>query len=147
MIGLVRQAMHTLRGSRRYALMREGITLQRLPVEELRRRQLARLVQVVQHAARTVPFYQDLFRAHGLKASEIRTFEDFACLPVLLKQDLRENLPRMLSSASNGSRRVDNATGGPPGNLSDFIRTWTCSMPCRAASCSGFPLPGGSPPT
>jgi phenylacetate-CoA ligase len=122
MIGLARQAMHSLRGSRRYALMREGIALQRLPVEELRRRQLARLVQVVHHAARTVPFYQDLLRSHGLKANDIRTFEDFACLPVLTKQDLRENLPRMLSSASDASRRVDNATGGSTGEPVRFYQ-------------------------
>ena len=122
MIGFARQAMHSLRGSRRYALMREGVALQRLTTEELRRLQLVRLVEMVQHAARTVPFYQDLFRTHGLKASEIRTFEDFACLPVLSKQDLRENLPRMLSSASGASRRVENATGGSTGEPVKFYQ-------------------------
>lgn len=122
MMGFVRQAMHSLRGSRRYALMREGIALQRLPVEELRRLQLAELVRMVQHAAVTVPFYQDLFHARGFKASEIRTFEDFACLPVLTKQDLRESLPRMLSSASPASRRVENATGGSTGEPVKFYQ-------------------------
>jgi phenylacetate-CoA ligase len=118
----MRQAMHSLRGSRRYALMREGIALQRLPEEELRRRQLARLVHMVHYSVRTVPYYQDLFRARGLKASDIRTFEDFTCLPILTKQDLRENLPRMLSSASDASRRVDNATGGSTGEPVRFYQ-------------------------
>ncbi len=145
MVGLMRQAMHWLRGSRRYALMREGIALQRLPEEELRRLQLDQLVRMVHHAAQTVPFYQDLFRAHGLKASDIRTFEDFAGLPVLSKQDLRESLPRMLSSAPSVSRRVDNATGGSTGEPVKFYQDMDVFDAMQGSFMLGLSFAGWKP--
>lgn len=145
MIGFLRQAMHSLRGSRHYALMRDGIALQRLPVEELRRLQLAQLVRMVHHAVQTVPFYQDLFHARGLKASDIRTFEDFAGLPVLSKQDLRESLPRMLSSAPNASRRVDNATGGSTGEPVRFYQDMDVFEAMQGSFMLGLSFAGWKP--
>lgn len=145
MVGLLRQAMHSLRGSRRFSLLREGFALQGLPVEELRRRQLARLVRLVHHAAGTVPFYRDLFRERGLKAGEIRTFEDFARLPVLSKQDLRDSLPRMLSAASDASRRVDNATGGSTGEPVRFYQDLDVFEAMQGSFMLGLSFAGWKP--
>jgi phenylacetate-CoA ligase len=145
MIGLLRQAMHALHGSRRYPLMREGLAMQWLPVEELRRLQLSRLVRVVDHAVRTVPFYRDLFDELGLKAGDIRTFEDFAGLPLLTKQDLRENLPRMLSSASDASRRVDNATGGSTGEPVRFYQDMDVFDAMQGSFMLGLSFAGWKP--
>ncbi|PKN42152.1 MAG: hypothetical protein CVU60_08000 [Deltaproteobacteria bacterium HGW-Deltaproteobacteria-18] len=145
MVGLLRQAMHSLRGSRRYALMREGIALQRLPEEELRRLQLARLVRLVHHAAETVPFYQELFRGRGLRAKDIRTFEDFAGLPVLSKQELRDSLPRMLSTESDASRRVDNATGGSTGEPVRFYQDMDVFDAMQGSFMLGLSFAGWKP--
>lgn len=50
--------------------------------------QLRRLVRLVDYAARTVPFYARLYRGVGYKRGDLRSFEDFARLPIVERSTL-----------------------------------------------------------
>lgn len=64
-----------------------------LPRAELRKLQLARLQRVVEHEYQNVPLYRDRMDAQGVKPSDIRSLEDIARLPFMLKTDLRDTYP------------------------------------------------------
>ena len=84
--------------------------------EALRARAETKLRALVEHAARHVPYYRDLFSAAGLAPGDVRTLEDLARVPMTTKEGLRrafpqrttaENLPptrrrRMMTSGSTG---------------------------------------------
>ncbi|HTK90846.1 MAG TPA: hypothetical protein VL948_11380 [Verrucomicrobiae bacterium] len=84
--------------------------------EVLRAHAETKLRALVEHAARHVPYYRDLFSAAGLDPGDVRTLEDLARIPLTTKQELRpafpqrttaENLPvarqrRMMTSGSTG---------------------------------------------
>src|SRR6266850_8503393 len=48
--------------------------------------QCLELIRLIKHAVINVPFYQKLFRAHGLSENSIRTPEDLKKLPYLEKE-------------------------------------------------------------
>ena len=57
-----------------------------------------RLIAMVEHAARTSPFYRERFRAAGIAASDIRSIEDLASLPILTKREAQAHAPRLVST-------------------------------------------------
>lgn len=63
------------------------------PVEQLRELQLERMRWSIAHGYAHVPHYRDAFDAHGVKPSDLRTLEDLAKFPFLMKQDMRDNYP------------------------------------------------------
>ena len=67
--------------------------------DELRAYQESRLSVVVRHAYDTVPYYRDLFDRLGLRPADIRSSGDLARLPVLTREDVRANAPRLVSRA------------------------------------------------
>ena len=64
-----------------------------LPREERRKLQLARLQRIVEHEYRNVALYRDRMDAQGVKPSDIRSLEDIARLPFMMKTDLRDTYP------------------------------------------------------
>ena len=50
-----------------------------------------RLQELVQHAARHVPYYRQLFQTHGIDSRAVRDPADLAALPVLDKDTVREH--------------------------------------------------------
>lgn len=56
--------------------------------EEIRKWQLARLNEIVNHALRNTVFYRDFY---GIEAVDFKSFEDFRQLPLIDKQLVREN--------------------------------------------------------
>jgi phenylacetate-CoA ligase len=70
-----------------------------LAPDALHRRQLGQLQRVLEHAARTVPFYTERFRAHGYDPA--RDGRDaFHRLPPLTRRDIQEHGARLVSSAT-----------------------------------------------
>ncbi|MFT2007694.1 phenylacetate--CoA ligase [Pontibacter sp. 13R65] len=59
----------------------------------MRKLQNERLRNLVNYVYDRVPFYRQLFDAHGLKPSHIQRVEDLHLLPFTNKQDLRDNYP------------------------------------------------------
>ena len=60
--------------------------------EELEKLQLARLKKTVEAAAHS-PFYNKVFKEHGITADSIQSLDDLKKIPFTTKQDLRDNYP------------------------------------------------------
>jgi phenylacetate-CoA ligase len=72
-----------------YNELKESQWLTPAQVKELQEIKLRKLVR---HAYQHVPFYRQRFDEAGVKPSDIQTIEDLQKLPLLSKQDVRENL-------------------------------------------------------
>lgn len=88
----------------------------RLPFAERRRRRLARLAHVIERAAHDVPYYRDLVRAGRFDAARVARDERYLeALPLLTKDILREQGPRMLSERFARETLHVRKTGGSTG--------------------------------
>lgn len=81
-------------------------------VSELRNRRLSRFVR---HAYETTVFYKKQFDDLGVHPEDIRDLQDLACLPILTKEVVQENLSDLISSAVPSSRQVWVHTSGTTG--------------------------------
>lgn len=84
------RAAERLRRSRSQQLLRQMEPLTRLSPEEARALQQERLSNLLAHSESRVPYYRELFRSLGVTSRDIRSLEDFARLPVLTKEIIRE---------------------------------------------------------
>jgi phenylacetate-CoA ligase len=83
---------------------------------KLRELQEERLRRLVDHAYRHVPFHRERMDARGLKPGDIRGLDDLARLPLLTKDEVRENLFFDLFSDNHDYRKVQRiATSGSTG--------------------------------
>jgi phenylacetate-CoA ligase len=94
--GLLLKTALLLRGSRALDVLREIEDAPRRSPEEVRAGQMRRLSALLAHAEARVPYYRELFRKLGIQSRDIRTLEDFAALPVLTKDIIRERGREML---------------------------------------------------
>ncbi|MFC2054193.1 hypothetical protein ACFLV7_07835 [Chloroflexota bacterium] len=89
---------------------------QRLSREELRLMQMEKLGALLQHACKYVPYYRDLFKQLGIKPEDIRTWEDYQDLPILVKADVREHYDQFFSEKPRSplkKYRTSGSTGEP----------------------------------
>lgn len=78
------------RRSRSLAVFREIKAAPFVPVSVARADQFQRLRLLLAHAEARVPYYREMFRSLGVTSGDINTLEDFAQLPVLTKDIIRE---------------------------------------------------------
>jgi len=79
-------------------------------------RQSEQLCALVRHAASQVPFYRDLYAAHGIEAASFKTLHDLQSLPMVDKQMLRAAGASALSRDAPEQRvtiRTSGSTGEP----------------------------------
>lgn len=62
---------------------------QQVPPKYWKKRRDVRLSRLIDHAYKTVPYYQELFNSAGIKPEDIRCSEDLHHLPITRKQDLQ----------------------------------------------------------
>src|SRR6185369_2411095 len=79
-----------LRRSRSLKLLQQIEREPFLPKAEVQANQLRRLSELLTHAEQHVPYYRELFRSLNISSGDIRSFQDFAQLPVLTKDIVRE---------------------------------------------------------
>jgi phenylacetate-CoA ligase len=87
---LLLAGMHRLRGSQSLKILGEIEDAPYAPPEEVRAGQFRRLSALLAHAEARVPYYRELFRSLGVTSRDVRNLEDFARLPVLTKEIIRE---------------------------------------------------------
>ena len=80
--------------------------------ESMRDRRVRRLVRF---AAKTVPFYRDLFSDLGIRPGDIRRAADLAHIPVLEKSTVSDNPDRFRSESHHGRRALCFKTSGSTG--------------------------------
>jgi phenylacetate-CoA ligase len=101
---------------------------------ELAEYQWRKLVALVDHAYKNVPYYRRRFDEAGIKPREIRTVEDFQRIPVLTKESIRENSDDIRATVLAADRRVVNGqTGGTTGEPMKFLQDTICKNISRAA--------------
>lgn len=99
----------------RLRTLRELEKSQWLSGEQLLAAANQKLRRMCEHAVATSPFYRRRFAEAGVAPARVNGIGDLAALPLLTKQDIRENLPEILSSAFRKEDLVPAKTGGSTG--------------------------------
>lgn len=81
---------HRLRRSKTLGILQEIRDAPFASPGDVERNQLRRLSALLAHAEERVPYYRELFRSLGVTSRDIRTLDDFARLPILTKDIIRE---------------------------------------------------------
>ncbi|MBX6364865.1 MAG: phenylacetate--CoA ligase family protein [Gemmatimonadetes bacterium] len=115
-------AVERLRGSEALALLREIEPLRMLPPDRARALQFARLQALLEHAERRVPYYRELFADLRISSRDIRSLEDFARLPVLTKDIVRERARDLVRDDVPLSSLSEHHSGGSTGVPLTFWR-------------------------
>ena len=103
-----------LKGKATHAKLAELERTQWLTPDGLRALQLERLRRHLSWAHREVPYYGRLLDAHGIDPARVQSFDDFARIPVLTKDILRERLADLQPRTPlRGVQRL--STGGSTG--------------------------------
>jgi phenylacetate-CoA ligase len=115
------------------------------PPGVIRARQLLQLRTLVRYAYDHVPFYRRRFDDAGVRPDDVRSFADFAALPVLTKADVRGHAADLLSPLVPESRRVLKSTSGSTGvPLRVWVDwpsiEWKAACTLRADQWSGWRL-------
>src|SRR6267154_2347128 len=104
---------HNLARGRTYVRNRKFLEdSQWWPHEKLMEYQWRETRALVEHAFKTVPYYQKKYA--GISLASIQTPDDFAKLPVLTRQEINAHREELKSTAYHG-RFISHATGGSSG--------------------------------
>lgn len=108
-------------GGRYDAILREAERVRRLPIEEVVSLQADRFSRLIDHVATQVPYYRDRFRELGLAPSDLRTPADLHKLPVLSRDEVRDNLARLRAPRVpvHWTTETSGSTGPPLTNVLD----------------------------
>lgn len=104
----------------RLAELRESENWSASEIEAYQNEQLRRLIR---HAYENVPYYRDRWKSLKLSPEDIRNREDLAKLPVLTKEDVRQNFDRLVSGNARRHELVFRHTSGTTGKALHFYTT------------------------
>jgi len=104
---------------------RELDAQQWLSAPELQELQNAALRRTIEFAATNVPYYRDLFNAHGLRTADIRTPADLKALPLLDKAIVQREGQR-LRPARVEMATIAQTTGGTTGRPVPYFTSPAC---------------------
>lgn len=85
----------------------------------------ARLRKMIHHCYNTVPYYTRLFNEGGINPDRIKTLDDLKVLPILTKDEVKENIDSLISTAIPKNSLKIHATGGTTGTGLNFYTTDT----------------------
>ncbi|MCJ7508484.1 MAG: hypothetical protein MUO85_07105 [candidate division Zixibacteria bacterium] len=91
--------------------------------ERIKEYQWGKLKNLLEHAYKNVPFYQERFKKMGLHPNDIRSFEDFSRIPVLTKADLKDNLGKLKAKDFERWQPIETNTGGTTGSPVKLYRS------------------------
>ena len=94
--------------------LREYDANQWLDPAQIRTLQWNKLSRLLRHCEEQVPYYRRRWRELGIVARDIRSFDDFARLPLLTKHDIREHFEELKAESLRGNL-LYKATGGSTG--------------------------------
>lgn len=80
------------------------------------------LSEMLNHAEKRVPYYRELFRSLGITSGDIRSLNDFAQLPVLTKDIIRERQREMVREDVPIDTLLQHHSGGSTGIPLSFYR-------------------------
>ena len=103
--------------------LRELRRTQLMSIDELQALQLRRLQALLREAAVNVPYYQALFQKLGAAPDDFRELSDLARLPILEKQQIRDEPEQFLNRRVDKSRLIEDHTSGSTGQPLRFFLT------------------------
>lgn len=108
------------------------------PVEQINRYQWTKISSLLEHAFRTVPFYQRWARENRVTAADIRGWEDFRQLPIINRSHIDRDLADFTSSEFERFRGAPSQTSGSSGRTLKFFRSWDTESMRRAVQWRHF---------
>lgn len=91
------------------------------PREQMRDWQFQRIQKLVQHAYDHIPFYGELYRSVGFAPGDLKSWGDFARLPLVSKDQVIANFPdRMLKAGTNLDELIVSRSSGSSGKVLDI---------------------------
>jgi len=84
--------------------------------------QFERLTALLKHAETNVPYYREVFHSLGIQAGDIRTLTDFAALPILTKDIIRERGADLIRQDVSKETLLAHHSGGSTGVPLTFYR-------------------------
>jgi phenylacetate-CoA ligase len=91
--------------------------------EEVRENQFRDLRALLAHAEAHVPYYRTLFRGVGIRSQDIRNWDDFAQLPILTKDTIREKQRDLVREDVPLEKLRPHFSGGSTGVPLKFFRS------------------------
>lgn len=134
-----------IKGRRTMQYWREAEQNQWLSREELERRQLIALQNLLRHAAQTCPYYRDAWRAAGLEPDSVQSLADFCRWPLVTRADIVAHRPQMRTTLD--LRLMSKATGGSSGEPVRFDLNSDSNDRRTAMMWRGYHWAGGPPGT
>lgn len=112
---------------------------------ELERFQQKRLQALLKHAYENVPYHHKIFREFELKPQDIKSIDDLQKLPILTKEDIRNNLDDLTTKNHTKKELIPSATGGSTGEPMRFFidkewSAWNMAAAYREWSWAGYNL-------
>ena len=103
-----------IRRRKTFSYDREYEENQWLEKDEIERIQWEKLKELLIHCYENVPFYRERMKKHSIEPGDIRTQYDYALLPLLTKQDIKENYQDLIAINYKQLTRTK-TTGGSTG--------------------------------
>jgi phenylacetate-CoA ligase len=82
--------------------------------------QSKKLSSLINHCYNSVPYYRNVMEKRNLKPHDIRTPKDLFKLPILTKEDIRNNFNQLISKNAIKSNLIDGHTSGTTGSPLHF---------------------------
>jgi phenylacetate-CoA ligase len=120
---LVLQATLRLRRSNTMGVYREIREEPFVPAATVQARQWERLSRLLTHAVEKVPYYRQLFAERKMTPRDIRNFTDFAALPILTKDIVRDRWRDLVREDVDLNTLQPHFSGGSTGVPLRFFRS------------------------
>ncbi len=91
--------------------------------DEIRDQQFRDVLALLAHAEKLVPYYRTLFRNLGIRSQDIRDWDDFARLPILTKDIIREEERALIREDVPVEKLQRHFSGGSTGVPLKFFRS------------------------
>jgi phenylacetate-CoA ligase len=134
------RSWYAFRGRQYYQRLRFLEQSQWWSLEQIRDFQWQELRHLLKTALDSVPYYKQKYA--GIRYEDVRSPEDFARLPILTREEVRQYREQLRSTTLAGNPHL-HATGGSSGEPVRFYRTiesydWRTAAKTRAYSWSGL---------
>ncbi|MBI5739847.1 MAG: phenylacetate--CoA ligase family protein [Nitrospirae bacterium] len=101
-----------------------------------------KLGKLIKHVYHNVPYYEDMMRSKGIVPDDIRTIDDLKGFPILSKEIIRTNFPKIISKGANRRNLRKFKTGGSTGEPLTLFRDKNTMMWQEAALLRGWAWAG-----
>ena len=108
-------------GKKFYELLDESEKMQWYSYEDLEEYQCRKLTSLIKHCYENVPYYRNIMDRIGIKPLDIRAIDDLHKLPVLTRNDVKENFSLLIAKNYNRSDLTLGHTSGTTGSPLEFL--------------------------